>query len=322
MKRRRLLLAAMLLTLLPLPELFSQLVPPPRMEPDGPPLFVVTVDGKDGFIDREGNIVIEPTFEKAYPFTDGLAAIQSQGVWGFIDTTGRLVIEPQFISVGLFSEGLATFKDKRYSDKKGYINKLGKVAIEPQFDAAAGFRNGVARVGLATLKGRLVSRIADVGLECDYHFIDPTGKVVPEPLPQHFATGEPHELIPFRKDDATGYINAGGDVIIQPQFQIASVFSEGLACACEGGLFGYIDKHGEWVIPPRFQYANDFSDGLAGVRFGDNGWGFIDRAGKEVIPGKFAWVYGSFRHGVAEVAFDGKRGYINKKGEWIWKPTE
>jgi hypothetical protein len=87
-------------------------------------------------------------------------------------------------------------------------------------------------------------------------------------------------------------------------------------------LFGYIDTRGEWVIPPRFQYANDFSDGLAGVSLREDGWGFIDRTGKEVIPAKYAWVYGGFRHGVAEVAFDRKRGYINKAGEWVWEPSD
>lgn len=319
---QKLILAAILLTFLPPSVSSSQLNPPPRLEPDGPPLFVVTVNGKDGFIDRDGKIVIEPTFEKAFPFTDGLAAVQKQGAWGFIDTKGRLIIEPQFVSVGLFSEGLAIFQDKRHPNKKGYIDKTGKVIIEPQFDAAAVFRNGVARVGFATLKGKLLSWIADVGLECDYKFIDRNGKFVPEPPPLHYATGEPGELIPFRKEDLAGYLNANGKVVIQPQFQTASPFSEGLACVCKGGLFGYIDTRGEWVIPPRFQYANNFSDGLAGVSLGENGWGFIDRAGKEVTPGKFAWVYGGFRHGVAEVALDSKRGYINKKGEWVWKPSE
>lgn len=318
----QLVLAAIFVALLSTSGAFSQLVPPPLIGLDGPPLFVVTVNGQDGFIDRDGKIVIEPVFEKAYPFTDGLAAVRKQGKWGFIDTQGRVVIEPHFVSVGLFSDGLAIFEDKQRPDKKGYIDKLGTVVIEPRFDTAADFRNGVAKVGFATLKGKLLSRFADVGVEYDSKFIDRTGEIVPEPPPQHFAIGEPGELIPFREDDGAGYLNAKGEVVIEPQFQSASAFSEGLACVCKMGLYGYIDTRGEWVIPPRFQHANGFSDGLAGVPLGEHGWGFIDRAGEEVIPGKFSWVYGGFRHGIAEVAFDGKRGYINKKGEWIWEPSE
>jgi len=310
------------LTLLLPSNSFSQPVPTPRNEPDGATLFVVTVNGKYGFMNREGKIVIQPLFDKAYPFTDGLAAILKHDSWGFIDTMGRVVIEPEFVSVGLFSEGLATFEDKQNPGKKGYIDKVGHMVIKPRFDAASNFRNGVARVGFATIKGKLLSWVADVGLECDYKFIDRTGKFVPEPPPLHYATGEAGERIPFRKGELAGYLDTKGKVVIQPQFQLASEFSEGLACVCKEGAFGYIDPTGEWVIPPRFPHANDFSDGLAGVSFGDQGWAFIDRSGKVVIPGKFAWVYGGFRHGVAEVAFDGKRGYINKKGEWIWKPSE
>ena len=322
MTLRQLILAAIFVVLLPPSGALSQVVPPPLIEPDGSPLFVVTVNGKDGFIDRDGKIVIEPAFEKAYPFSDGLAAVRKRGAWGFIDTQGRVVIEPQFVSVGPFSDGLAIFEDKRRANKKGYIDKFGKVVIEPRFDAAADFRNGVAKVGFATLRGKLLSWFADIGVECDSKFIDRTGEIVPEPPPQHFATGDPGELIPFRKGHSAGYLNAQGEVVIAPQFEVASAFSEGLACVGKRGLFGYIDTRGEWVISPRFQHVNGFSDGLAGVPLGENGWGFIDRAGEEVIPGKFSWVYGGFRHGIAEVAFDGKQGYINKKGEWIWEPSE
>lgn len=186
MNLRQLGLAALWVASLSPSGAFSQLVPPPLMDPDGAPLFVVTVNGKDGFIDRDGKIVIDPVFEKAYPFTDGLAAVQKQGAWGFIDTQGRVVIVPQFVSVGHFSEGLAIFEGKQCPNKKGYIDKHGKVVIEPRFDAAANFRNGVAKVGFATLRGKLLSLIADVGVECDSKFIDRTGEIVPEPPPAAF----------------------------------------------------------------------------------------------------------------------------------------
>jgi beta-lactamase regulating signal transducer with metallopeptidase domain len=78
----------------------------------------------------------------------------------------------------------------------------------------------------------------------------------------------------------------------------------------------------EMDMIPRFQHLNDFSEGLAGVPLGDEGWGFIDRTGKTVIPPRFGWVLGSFRHGIVEVVLDGKAGYINTKGEWVWSPSE
>jgi hypothetical protein len=316
------MLAAFLLSFQLPSAALAQVVPPPQVEPLGPPLYVVTVKGKDGFIDRDGKIVIEPDYEEACPFTDGLAAVQKRGVWGFIDTKGRMVIEPQFVMVGLFSDGLAEFRAKRFTDPWGYIDKKGKVVIKPRFDCAGKFRNGIARVGFETLESKLLARVADIGTQCKYRFIDRNGQFVAEPPPTHYATVEPGELIPFRKDDLGGYFNASGEVVIEPQFQVASAFSGGLACVCKEGLFGYIDKRGEWVIPARFEHANDFSEELAGVSLGKEGWGFIDRTGKVRIPAKFGWVYGGFRHGVAEVAFERQQAYINTKGEWIWPPSE
>ena len=300
----------------------TQVVPPPTIEPLGPPLFVVQVGGKDGFINREGEIVIEPTFQKAYPFRDGLAAVQVGGLWGFIDTNGDFAIKPQFIDVGLFSEGLVKVRVKAYTDPWGYVDKTGKMVIEPQYDCADQFRNGIAMVGHQTSGSKVTSRIADVGIECDYHFIDRTGAIVADPDPTHYASGEAGELIPFTKDGLVGYVNAQGEVVIQPRFKAGMAFSDGLACALEDSLFGFIDKTGAWVISPRFAYASNFSEGLAGVPLGAKGWGFIDKAGEIVIPAKFSWVYEGFRHGIAKVVVDGKSGYVDKQGNWVWRPGE
>jgi hypothetical protein len=117
------LFAAMLLSSQLHSATFAQLEAPPRIEPAGPLLFVITVKGKDGFMSQDGKVIIEPVFEKALPFSDGLAAVQQQGLWGFIDTSGRVVIEPQFISVSRFSDGLAAFQRTRWSDKQGYMDK-------------------------------------------------------------------------------------------------------------------------------------------------------------------------------------------------------
>ena len=54
----------------------------------------------------------------------------------------------------------------------------------------------------------------------------------------------------------------------------------------DDGKWGYIDKSGKFVIDPQFDYAEGFSEGLAAVRSGDEKtgkWGFIDRSGKYAI---------------------------------------
>ena len=61
-------------------------------------------NGKWGYVDKDGNIVIDPRFEMAKSFSNDLAAIQINGKWGFIDTKGEVVIEPQFLDADYFTD--------------------------------------------------------------------------------------------------------------------------------------------------------------------------------------------------------------------------
>jgi len=64
-------------------------------------------NGKFGFADKSGAIVIAPQYEATLAFAEGLAAVSLDGKWGFIDKSGKMVIKPAFIDVKPFSEGLA-----------------------------------------------------------------------------------------------------------------------------------------------------------------------------------------------------------------------
>lgn len=64
----------------------------------------VMLDGKCGYIDETGTIVIKPQFENCSSFcTNGLASACRDGKYGYIDTSGAFVIEPQFDFASIFS---------------------------------------------------------------------------------------------------------------------------------------------------------------------------------------------------------------------------
>ena len=42
----------------------------------------------------------------AAPFSEGLARVRVDGKWGYINTEGEVVIEPQFDDAGSFSKGV------------------------------------------------------------------------------------------------------------------------------------------------------------------------------------------------------------------------
>ena len=98
-----------------------------------------------------GHFVINPQFDGAYSFSDGLAAVRigddKTGKWGFIDNQGHFVINPQFDGVASFSDGLAEVRIGDFgTGKSGFIDKQGKFVINPQFDGAYSFSDGLAAV--------------------------------------------------------------------------------------------------------------------------------------------------------------------------------
>lgn len=109
-------------------------------------------------------------------------------------------------------------------------------------------------------------------------------------------------------------------VVINPKFQDAGLFNEGVAPVRLGGKYGFIDREGSCVIPYKYEYAGVFSEGLARVRLDDK-YGYIDKNGVVVIPYKYSDA-GDFIDGLAAVIFDNKKGYIDKTGQWFDNRTE
>jgi len=77
-------------------------------------------------------MVIEPQFQQANEFSEGLAAVcvgacvfsKSGGKWGYIDTTGKFVVNPQLDSVEPFRSGVArVFEYIPHDVRAGYVDK-------------------------------------------------------------------------------------------------------------------------------------------------------------------------------------------------------
>ena len=103
-------------------------------------------DGKWGYRDNAGKVVIAPRYETALEFSpEGIAAVVDEKSWAYIDTAGRIVVRPLVVDNGpdYFREGVARF---RRDGKVGFFDRRGKVLIQPGFTYAAPFFEGRAAV--------------------------------------------------------------------------------------------------------------------------------------------------------------------------------
>lgn len=106
-------------------------------------LAAVLVSGKGWvFIDKTGKEVLSVPYDDVYSFSEGLAAVKKDGKWGYIDRTGKLVIPCRYEGYATpFSGGFAVVADW-YNDEQapkpqkrpmaGIIDKTGKEVVPPE----------------------------------------------------------------------------------------------------------------------------------------------------------------------------------------------
>lgn len=109
-----------------------------------PPLYPVRLDGKYGYMDRTGKIVVAPQFSRGWDFHDGMAQVDSAEGHGIIDAAGKTTFLRQFSWIGDFSEGLAQVTVRDGSTKAGYID-APVVAQEQEFGFFRGLGLGSRR---------------------------------------------------------------------------------------------------------------------------------------------------------------------------------
>jgi hypothetical protein len=227
--------------------------------------------------------ILEPKWEGAGMFGDGLAPVKLGGKWGFIDETGKMVITPAWDEALSFADGLAPV---RKEGKWGYIDKTGKLVIEPNWEDASGFSSGTACV---TKKGL-------------FGYIDTTGKVISEPQWQSW---EPfvHGVAPVRKGNRIGVLDRGGRMLAEQESGDAGMdwnnltrnaISEHGFCITQGagsfrnlekssGSARFFDLTGKLIFQQPVAVPIQFHEGLAAAWVADNQLTFIDKSGTSVI---------------------------------------
>lgn len=66
-------------------------------------------------------VMIKPQYEAAMDFSDGYAAVKKDGKWGYIDEKGNVVVDFQFAWAGYYSEGVAVTATKETVNQIDYL---------------------------------------------------------------------------------------------------------------------------------------------------------------------------------------------------------
>ena len=144
---------------------------------------VYAIDDRRGFINtKTGDIVINAKsndYEKAWVFSDGLAAVMKDGKVGFIDTNNKLVIPFQFdysdrcrtYEIGyLFHDGYCVMSNK--DGKFGLIDINGNWVVEPEYDELWNACENGNRIVVNDGKHGMLDSCFKVLYPAEYFYID------------------------------------------------------------------------------------------------------------------------------------------------------
>ena len=181
---------------------------------------------------------------------------------GYADLNGNIVIPQKFDTVYPFSEGLALVITESKTDgsttpvkKAGFIDKTGNYVIEPKFDYQILFDHSTYQ---------------------NFNSIN------------SFSDGV--AMIGIRDENGNakcGYIDKTGEYIIEPQFEAANDFKNGIASVKKDGKWGYINKQGEAILPIEYEaaYGTDGTYFTVGKTVGETvKYGVVDADGTTVLP--------------------------------------
>ena len=108
-------------------------------------LAVFCSDSKRGYYNMyTGEVAVPAQYRRAWIFSEGLAAVQRNGNIGFIDHQGNVVIDFRFPYHGnpltdfVFDEGHCVVANSE--GKCGVIDKTGKWLIQPEYDSVEAFK--------------------------------------------------------------------------------------------------------------------------------------------------------------------------------------
>jgi len=287
-----------------------------------PNLIPYVKGNKWGYCDTNKKIMIEPQFDEVSLFLGSIAKVKLNGKTGFIDRSGKKIWSEN--DTLRLERNYGMYPDVRFIVHNWKIGKFG--FMDTNFKMVTPFKYNEI---LELEDGYEEIAIDEGKVELTYGFISPSGKEIlfyeipygsGTRLRSGFSEGLAKIWMSFDRpgEGSVGFVDTTGKIIIDANFDDATIFSEGIASVRIdniqlGDKWKFIDKKGSTLSKMIFEDTRLFSEGLCGVKVKSK-WGFADRNGKLIIPTIYDQAH-DFENGWAEVKQGDYWTYINKENK-------
>ncbi len=281
---------------------------------------------------------------------DTLAMVRKGELWGFINLKGEVVIDVKYPTCKPFNSGYSKVGGIFFVNTKGERISI-RTYIKSGLMGVREFSDGLLAVKVSNYWGYMnTSGEVVISAAYDYSTDFNGGYAIVKKGKEYFVIdkkGKEQKIMLGGKSKVTavrefseglaaveiskkwGFINTKGEVVVEGQYLSSGSFFGGLAWVKhrtrKGNRVGYINQKGEEIVGPIMIRAKNFDpiSGLAIVVGLDGKKAYVNTKG-EVINFENSREYKNFWGGMcrdSEHAGDAKIGFLNSSGEWIIKPT-
>jgi hypothetical protein len=256
-------------------------------------LYPIISNGKYGYMNAQGKLIIPAMYSEAGPFQDGLAVVSKDELYGIIDKKNRLVIDFQYDEVSEFVNNRAIV---RQGEKYGVINRSGKWLFPLEFDDISLGSNHLYTV---IKEGK--SSTYNLNLEaviCCEETVEPNfSQIMSNKHPEFEFVGEldrKSNRAVVKVAGQLNYIDSLGKVILPSPLEWfadavnVAKFNNGFAVFRKKEKFGLIDVTGKVIQKPIYEASGPYT-GLWPVKDKGN-WALLDVKGKVVLPFEYDFI--------------------------------
>ncbi|MEG1207132.1 MAG: WG repeat-containing protein, partial [Angelakisella sp.] len=252
---------------------------------------VVSMNGREMLIDQWGTVFLDVGYEKLRTYSQGLIPARLNGKWGYIDIDGRVAIPFDYDDAGSFSSGLAVVVT---GGKACYIDTRGNQVTGMYDDAWSFNENHTAKVkvgekyGLISGDGgsliqpewdniwNLQEGVATVQKNGKFGYVSQTDNIVVVQPVYSDVWSSTFGLIPVKTQTGKwGYVDRVGNTVIEPQYDDAYIFADGVARVGKGGKYCLIDLTGKELCDYSYKQMGYVREGYCPAVTTDGQWGYI-----------------------------------------------
>lgn len=294
-------------------------------------------NGLYGYINRNGDFIIEPQLEAVTDFNEGVARVRLGGKYGLLNPAGEWVVRPKFSQIQPFQPaGIAVARLASGQDRYVMIDRQGEILTSQTYREIHPLREGRALVrgnggyGYLDAGGREVidpvwAQAADFsggravvqrGGRCGY--LDPDGTLVIPCRYSRCLDFDAERAVVYQNMRNAGIIDPQGNELIAPSLERMLHFREGRGLVEDRQLGYYFITDKAALYDGFYDEARPFFNGVAAIRRGQR-WGLVNRRGMCLLRPRFASI-SEFEAGVATVTIDRHYGLADASGKIIVPP--